>query len=184
MGVGDRTGTPEQETTMANNYLPCLFDFENAMQEQENRMKNEALLSHMVHKGYEFPEVLPSVAPSGERTSAQTHFETANPTQDYLVLTDSEMEQQAYDYISDSLWAFQPDWLAWYMGDHVTVDTVKTLQDSGLCEGLNEPFRSMVGDNFDRLVKDAISSDGYGHFLSPYDGEHHEFDGFNIFRQN
>lgn len=172
---------------MANNYLPSLFDFENAMQEQENRMKEQALLTHMENMGYvPQPEtnldIVPSVA--RDRTQARLYWETVDPSQEFLVLTDSEMKEQIVDHITDCLWAFNADFLQKYMGDHVTEKDIRILQESGLCEGLNNPFMSMVGDNLDKLVKDAVSEDGYGHFLSPYDGEHYEVDGFNIFRQN
>jgi hypothetical protein len=56
-----------------------------------------------------------------------------------------------------------------------------------LCEDANELVKAVIRD-IDHFVKDAILSDGRGHFLSSYDGEENEIEHkkvmFYIYRTN
>ena len=88
----------------------------------------------------------------------------------YIVCTDEEADELAYEYIADSVWAFTPSFLQAHTG--VDGSTLKTIQES-LCENANEPITAMIKD-FDHFVDDAVASDGRGHFLAPYDHEEHE----------
>jgi hypothetical protein len=58
---------------------------------------------------------------------------------------------------------------------------------SELCEDANELVKAVIRD-IDHFVKDAILSDGRGHFLSGYDGEENEIEHkkvmFYIYRTN
>lgn len=99
----------------------------------------------------------------------------------YLVLTDEEADEKAKEYIRDSLWAFNADFLSGITGLPALVFTA--LQNE-MYEDANETILQLVGDNFDRLVSDAISSDGRGHFMSSYDGEEHELGDYYIYRIN
>jgi len=96
-----------------------------------------------------------------------------NGNQEYLVLTEDEADQRAEDYIRDSLWAFNADFICNYMPDGIGPDEVNTLRGDK-CEDVNPAFVALVGDNMDSLIEDAISSDGRGHFLNTYDGEEYE----------
>lgn len=109
-------------------------------------------------------------------------FEFHAEGKDFLVLTDEEADEAAADYIAQTLWAFNADFLSSNTG--LPEEVFKALQDK--CEDANEPFRTMVdkcGD-FDELVSDAISSDGRGHYLSSYDGAENEEGEFFIYRTN
>lgn len=86
----------------------------------------------------------------------------------YFVLTDDEAEEKAKDYIRDSVWAFNPSFLASHAKDGVEENVFKSLSE--LCESSNDAVLSLI-DDFDDFVGDAISSDGRGHFISQYDGE-------------
>jgi hypothetical protein len=90
---------------------------------------------------------------------------------EYLVLTDEEADQRAKEYISDSLWAFQVNFLREYckaLKTPAICQAVATMQEK-LCEDANEIIRALI-DDFDSFVQAAISADGRGHFLATYDG--------------
>jgi hypothetical protein len=116
-----------------------------------------------------------------------TDFEAEG--KEFRVLTDDEADEAASAYIKDSLWAFSPNFLVEHMG--LPYDAVPMLRSFAEkeCEGANDTFRAMVKD-FDGLVRDAISSDGRGHFLGGYDFNFEEneaeIDGetFYIYRTN
>lgn len=100
----------------------------------------------------------------------------------YLVLTDDEADDAAREYIADSLWAFNADFLSGNTG--LPSEVFEGMQEQ--CEGANETFRTLVdkcGD-FSRLVSDAIASDGRGHFLNTYDGHEWEEGDYFIYRTN
>ena len=88
---------------------------------------------------------------------------------DYLVLTDEEADDQCKDYIKESLWAFNADFLESETG--IPADMFKAAQDK--CEGANDAFLQIIerSDGLDSFVESAVSADGRGHFMSSYDGE-------------
>ena len=88
----------------------------------------------------------------------------------YIICTDEEADELAYEYIADSVWAFSPSFLSAHTG--VDSGTLKTIQEE-LCEGANEAITAMIKD-FDYFVEDAVRCDGRGHFLAAYDHEEHE----------
>lgn len=94
---------------------------------------------------------------------------------EYIVCNDDEAGLAVRDYITESLWAFRPEFLASYMPDDVGADVLRILQTR--CEDSNGAIKTMVGDRFDELVEDAIGADGRGHFLAGYDGSESEVDG-------
>lgn len=88
----------------------------------------------------------------------------------YIVCTDEEADELAYEYIADSVWAFNPSFLFAHTG--VDSGTLKKMQES-LCEDANEAITAMIKD-FDYFVEEAVRMDGRGHFLAGYDHEEHE----------
>lgn len=109
-------------------------------------------------------------------------FELTAEGRDYLVLTDAEADEAATDYIRETLWAFNADFLASNTG--LPEEVFTAMQDK--CEDANETFLTLVNKcgDFERLVRDAIASDGRGHFLSPYDGAENESGDYFIYRTN
>lgn len=87
----------------------------------------------------------------------------------WLCLDDDEADARAKEYILDSLWAFNADFLESYVPAGIDADTIRIIQEKH--EGANDPLRAMIGDRFDELVADAIQSDGRGHFLASYDDD-------------
>src|SRR6266487_3168936 len=92
---------------------------------------------------------------------------------DYLVLTDSEADDRAADYIKDSLWAFNASFLAGFTG--LPQEVFEALQDK--CEDANDTFYELVArsDGGSKgFIEEAISADGRGHFIPSYDGQENE----------
>lgn len=97
--------------------------------------------------------------------------------QEYAIGTDEEASQAARDEILNSLWAFNAEFILSHSkaGSKPTlVRALKEMQEK-LCEDANELIRVLITD-LDQFVKDAISSDGRGNFLSPYDNEEVEIE--------
>ena len=94
--------------------------------------------------------------------------------QDYLVLTDDEATEKAKEYILDSAWAFQYNFLCGHSKAIAEISEKEYTEMAGkLCESFNKAVLAMIDDK-DHFVDDAISCDGRGHFLSGYDGEENE----------
>jgi hypothetical protein len=112
-------------------------------------------------------------------------------SKEYLVLTNEEADKRASDYIKDSLWAFNADFL-WpyikacdslsYEETNAFVRMIRTAQEKE-CEDCNVIIQALVGDRFGDLVGAAIKADGRGHFLSKYDGEEREEGEYFIYKQ-
>lgn len=105
---------------------------------------------------------------------------------EYRVLDDEEADEAARDYIKESLWAFNPEFLRHYIaGGALSPEALGRLMADG-CEDNNEALLALVGDSFDQLVEDACQADGRGHFLNTYDGEENETEdlSFYIYRTN
>jgi hypothetical protein len=102
-------------------------------------------------------------------------------TRTYLVLTEDEADIAAWEAISQSLWAFNAEFLAGITDLPELV--FKALQNE-MSEDANETIRQLVGDKFDDLVSEAISSDGRGHFMSSYDGKEEEVGEYFIYRMD
>lgn len=103
---------------------------------------------------------------------------------DYLILTDEEADELAKTYILDSVWAFNADFLKYYLCDGMlTADQITALRGDS-CEDINDAFLIMLGDKKEQFVEDAISSDGRGHFISSYDGNEYEVGNYFVYRIN
>lgn len=110
-------------------------------------------------------------------------FEVGN--REYLVLTDEEADERVSEQIEGELWAFNAEFVASHSSVNLSSKAIEALKkmQGELCEDANELMRALIKD-FDHFVKDAVSSDGRGHFLSPYDGEENEEGEYFIYRTN
>lgn len=108
-----------------------------------------------------------------------------NHSAEYLVLTDEEADQQAAEYIRETVWAFVPDFLASYVPDGIDADHIESMRGDQ-CEGFNDAAVALVeaGRGMDQLVKGAIWADGRGHFLATYDGDECQQGDLYIYRTN
>lgn len=89
----------------------------------------------------------------------------------YLILTEERAETRARDYILETLWAFQPGFLANVTGiDEDVFDALNALDgQSGATEAILALIEYTCG--IDTLVAESIRTDDYGPFLNSYDGE-------------
>lgn len=97
-------------------------------------------------------------------------------TRDYLVLTDEEADERAAESIKETLWAFNPSFLADYIPalHNAKAAAAWTKMVGEICEDATPLVEAMLGDRLDELTEDAIAADGRAHFLNTYDGEEHE----------
>ena len=109
--------------------------------------------------------------------------------EEYMVLTDEEADNEAENSIRESLWAFNADFILEHTNfyhnsteekDRIFINSVKVMQNT-LCENANSLVYAMIED-LDIFIDDAIEADGRGHFISMYDGEENEQNGFYIYR--
>ena len=122
-----------------------------------------------------------------DEVSESTYQETIMDGQggEWLVLTDDEADEAVAEYIGQSVWAFTSWFLADHAPDGITADHIDAMRGDS-CEDFNDPAIALVeaGKGMQSFIEAAISADGIGHFLSGYDGEEHEVDGFLIYRTN
>ncbi len=113
---------------------------------------------------------------------SDSHFE--HGTREYLVLTDSEADKMASEQIGESLWAFNPSFLAGETG--ISQDVFEAIQKNDKCESNNPAIASIIASTcgLSSFVESATGADGRGHFLSSYDGEENEEGEFFIYRTN
>lgn len=137
------------------------------------------LLDHLNSDGYSYsPDDVTEVSYD------DTQFDAGGGT--YMVLTEEESDIKAGEYVEESLWAFNADFLSGIT--QLPTEVFTALQDQ--CEGANDTFRKLIDGTcgIDEVVNQAISSDGKGHFLAGYDGEEIEVCGggnyFYIYRTN
>lgn len=97
---------------------------------------------------------------------------------EYAIARDYDQAEQACaEYIEDTVWAFNADFLASHI-KALDADDIERLRGDK-CESCNDALLKLI-DDVDAFVGDAITTDGLGHFLSPYDGEMVELDGTDI----
>lgn len=103
-------------------------------------------------------------------------------SKEYAIGTDDEATDAARANIKDSLWAFNPSFLAGFCDLPECV--FEALQPE--CEGANDAVLSLVekSGKFEDFADEAISADGRGHFMSSYDGNENEEGEFYIYRLN
>jgi hypothetical protein len=105
---------------------------------------------------------------------------------EFMVLTDAEADKEAAEYIKDSLWAFNADFIIGECGlDFSGVDSLKAMQEKS-CESANDFILSLVEKTcgLESFVESAISADGRGHLIGFYDGEEGEEGEYFIYRTN
>lgn len=85
----------------------------------------------------------------------------------YIVLTDAEADDKVTEYITESLWAFNPSFLSSFTG--IDIEVFEDIQSNDRCESNNKAIASMI-DDIDQFVIEAVSADGRGHYINSYDG--------------
>ena len=104
---------------------------------------------------------------------------------EYLVLTEGEADREAQAYIEDSIWAFNADFILDTCGldsNSNVIESLRKMQESS-CEGCNDFIRALIDGTcgINEFAAQAIFADGRGQFLSTYDSEEGEQDGYYIY---
>lgn len=109
------------------------------------------------------------------------------PNGEFAVGTSDAADDAAKEYVEMTAWAFSPEFLSNFTG--LPKEMFAAVQEQ--CEGANDAVLKcieMKEGGIDAFAKLAISYDGRGHFLSPYDGEELEQmvngEWFNMYRVN
>ena len=103
---------------------------------------------------------------------------------EYAIGTDKEADKACTENIKDSLWAFNASFIAEHTKTGYTPELEKSISKiQEQCEGAQAAIECMIED-IDEFIKDAISADGRGHFLSGYDGEENKEGDYYIYRVN
>ena len=105
---------------------------------------------------------------------------------EYAVVNDADAQVAAKNYIKDSIWAFNAEFILSKCGLPLELaEAIKAFQvNKG--QSANDALLALVEKTcgLETFVTEAICADGRGHFLSPYDGRENEQDGFYIYRVN
>lgn len=96
---------------------------------------------------------------------------------DYYIYTDEEADEACKEYIKETAWAFNSDFIISNSKvldyDKWSYDILKAIQEQ--CENWNDAILRLI-DDIDEFCDDAISSDWRWHFLSWYDWNENEID--------
>ena len=96
---------------------------------------------------------------------------------DWLIYTDEEADEACKDYIKETAWAFNQDFIISHSKvldyDKWSYNILKAIQEQ--CESWNDAILRLI-DDIDEFCDDAISSDWRWHFLSWYDWNENEVD--------
>ena len=118
------------------------------------------------------------------RNNGDNYFQVVDGME-YLVLTDGEANEKAQEYIEEPLWAFDAGFILETCGRDSSSNIIRSLRNmqEDSCEGCNDFIRALVDGTcgIDEFVDQAIIADGRGNFLSSYDGEEGEQDGYFIY---
>lgn len=85
--------------------------------------------------------------------------------------TEEQAEKASLSAARESLWAFNSDFIGSFLELSSSQTAAIQKMQGELCEGAQEIIALLLGDRADEFLSDAVSIDGRGHFLSPYDSE-------------
>lgn len=95
---------------------------------------------------------------------------------EYAIGDDEEADDATLEYIKESVWAFNADFIAGEIGNYDLKPAIEALQ--ALCEDGNDGIMALIEafTTIEDFAQNAISADGRGHFISSYDGEENEIE--------
>ena len=122
---------------------------------------------------YEFSYNLTKELSKADRKALEKDANDNWQAGEYLICDDTTADDQTQDSISELLWAFKPEFLASCTGLPIVI--FEKLAE--LSEDSQSAIRALVDVTcgLPHLIKEAVSSDGRGHFLSSYDGNELEY---------
>jgi hypothetical protein len=95
---------------------------------------------------------------------------------EYLIVDDDTADTYAREHIEDTLWAYRPSFLSGETG--IAVCVYEAIAGNERYDENNEALKVLIEGTcgMDDFVDSAISADGRGQYLSPYNGEEIELD--------
>ncbi len=100
----------------------------------------------------------------------------------YLAYADADADEACADYIRETLWAFNANFLAGVTD--IDSEVFEAIQANGRCELNNAALLRLIGDDLDSLVKQAIATDGRGNFFFFFDSEEIEVNLYDVTGKN
>ena len=96
-------------------------------------------------------------------------------SKEWAIGDDSECDDAVAEYIKDSAWAFNSDFIA-SACNIPELDKALVHYQEKACESANPMILALINKTcgLDEFVEQAVSADGRGHFLASYDGEEQE----------
>jgi hypothetical protein len=93
--------------------------------------------------------------------------------QRYALGTDQEANKAARRYIEGNVWAFKAEFILDCCGLPISAGESLAKMQYEACEDANNFLLAVIKKTcgFDYFYKEAIESEGRGHFLASYDGE-------------
>ena len=101
---------------------------------------------------------------------------------DYAIaLDDLEADQAVTESIQDSVWAFNPEFIADMTS--LPLEIFTCIANSGMCESANSAILACINSTcgINEFAMAACEADGRGHFLNSWDGEEIELTNSNAF---
>lgn len=91
----------------------------------------------------------------------------------YSIGTDAEADAAILEYVRDSVWAFNADFIVEQCDLPYELSECLSGYAADKCESANEALLALVErcTTLESFAKAAAQADGRGHFLSGYDGE-------------
>jgi hypothetical protein len=151
-------------------FSDCLSDEEDNYEDYllKERKEGEQTLSF-----YEWCEQnLVEMTDDWEFDDITNEFSNAKGNDSYRVLDDVEATEAAEEYIKDTVWAFDADFIVSECGLHWSLaEMIKVFQEQK-SEDANDGILSLIESctTLKEFAESAIGADGRGHFLNGYDG--------------
>jgi hypothetical protein len=102
---------------------------------------------------------------------------------DLIVMTSDEADARADQYVRETVWATNSQWIADFTPDSITAEHIDAMRGDK-CESMNEALTALIesGRGMDAFVEATIAADGRERFLSSYDDAEYEEDDYIIIR--
>jgi hypothetical protein len=103
---------------------------------------------------------------------------------DFIILDDSTKEDYLIESQEHMLWAFNTSFIMRYLKADISIDLTQYDEEQmeksldamkeQMCESANGLIKGIT--DWEEMIIDGASEDGYGHFLNGYDGNEYEFE--------
>jgi hypothetical protein len=107
-------------------------------------------------------------------------------SKEYAIGTDREADEAAQEYVKDTVWAFNASFILSECDLPRELESAIKAFQLDKCESSNDALLALVEKctTLEDFTQSAVSADGRGHLLSPYDGNENEDGDFFIYRLN